>query len=54
MREIVSPLTGVRSPVRKEEDSDNAAGKAADALLGSETAGLAIDFRENGYAVRTA
>lgn len=53
MREIVSPLSGLRSPVRKEDDSDNAAGKAADALLGSETVGLAIDFRENGYTLRT-
>lgn len=52
MRELVSPLNGIRSfaPSRGGEADG---GAAAASLLGFEYEGFTLDFLANGYAVRT-
>lgn len=53
MREIVSPLFGIRSPFPAAPESVADGGAAAVAYLGSEGDGMVIDFTSNGYAIRT-
>lgn len=53
MREIVSPLSGIRSPFRSEASEGWDGGAAAVSYLGAEGNGMVLDFTSNGYAIRT-
>lgn len=53
MREIVSPLDGIRSPFRRSTSGTFGGGGAAASLIGGEYDGFALDFLANGYAIRT-
>lgn len=51
MRELVTPLSGIRSFAPSRPGSANT-GAAAIALLGTEFNGFALDFLEDSYALR--
>lgn len=51
MRELVSPLSGIRSFAPYRPGSANT-GAAAIALLGTEFNGFSLDFLEDSYALR--
>lgn len=53
MREIVSPLTGIRSPFPPVASDIWDGGAAAVSYLGGEGNGMVLDFISNGYAIRT-
>lgn len=53
MREIVSPLVGIRSPFPYTASSNSDGTAEALAILGDEPNGFSLNFLSDGYAIRT-